>query len=288
MDVARAQRPMNLALPASALGAGGALVAADYLRVGCVPGDHLLGELLVATVPLAAAGLGFFFSLPAVSARGYERLAPALASCVAGTFLGAFIGAVCWGEPGFAVGAANGLAFGAAFSVAFAVIVAAVRRTGRARPASIVDASDRLLVAAAVAALLGVAACLAQIRRTAYPHCAMRPTATPVVAVVCAVTLAVVVALQSIRFARASALMAKARQVFADALAPGVARVDFGVGDELGAEYAARRSAYRDKPAAVKITLGSASFARQALAEALFLEAVMLVPGLMACVLAIE
>jgi hypothetical protein len=121
----------------------------------------------------------------------------------------------------------------------------------------------------------------------AYPQCALGPSTTPIVAVVSTVTLVAVVGLQSVRFARASALMTSARQVFADALAPGIPRVDFGVGDELGAEYAARRSAYRDKPAAVRITLGSASFARRALGEALVLEAAMLVHGLIACLVTV-
>jgi hypothetical protein len=274
---------MSLALPVSALGVGGALVAADFLRVGCFAGDGLLGTLLVVSIPLAAAGLGFAFRRPRIRATLPEQIALAMVTCFVGTFFGACIGLACSGERGFFPGGRDGLALGAVFAFAFFVVASAVRRTGRARPSSIIDGSDRLFVAAAVAALLGVAAGVSHVHRMAHPLCEMAPTTGPIIAVASTLTLAIVVVLQAVRLARTSSHIANARQVFADALAPGVPRIDFGVGDELGAEYAAIRSAYRDKPAAVTITQGSPSFASDALAGALAMEAAMLVACVVSC-----
>jgi hypothetical protein len=185
------------------------------------------------------------------------------------------------------MGASDGLAVGAGFAIAFAVIGAAARRAGRARPFSVVDSSDRLLVAAAVAALLGIAAGGAQLRRAAYPYCTAGLPATPVVAVVSTIALFIVVGLQWASLARASAVMARAQVGVDEALAPGTPCFDYGIGDELGAEYGARRNAYRDTPSVIRVTRGSPIVARRALVEALAVEAALLVPLLAACFLAL-
>mgnify|MGYP001411273886 CR=1 FL=1 len=151
MRAAAARRTMHLALPLSALGIGGSLAVADFLRVGCFAGDDRLAISLVALVPLASAALGSFFSARIDAGFRLPAWVTCATTCVCGSLIGATICAYLWGDPGFPMGVANGLAFGAAFSVAFSLVVAAARRTGQARHASVVDRSDRLLVAAVVA-----------------------------------------------------------------------------------------------------------------------------------------
>jgi hypothetical protein len=278
---------MNLVMPLAALGVGGALVVADVLRVGCFAGDDALALLLVVTFPLAAVALGFVYSWANAASWRAARLLCAAATCAEGAVLGALIGTACCGSLGLAAGARDGLALGAAFAIAFAVVAAAAQRAGRARPLSVVDSSDRLLVAATVAALLGIAAGAAQLRRAAYPTCTAGVSATPVVAVVSTITLAAIVGLQWVRLVRASAVMARARCELDQGTAPGTPCLDYGVGEELGAEYGARRNAYRDTSAVVRVTRGSATLARRALVEALAVEAALLAPLLAACFLAL-
>jgi hypothetical protein len=275
---------MNLVMPLAALGVGGALVVADMLRVGCFPGDGSLAMFLVTSLPLAATLIGILYSRAHAASRPAGRLASAAVTCAAGALLGAAIGSFCWGDRGAAMGASDGLAIGATFAVAFAVVGAAARRAGRARPASVVDSSDRLLVAAAVAALLGIAAGAAQLRRAAYPYCTEGLTATPVVAVVSTIALVVVVSLQWVSLARVSGVMARARFALDQAAAaPNTPCFDYGIGDELGAEYGARRNAYRDSPSVIRVTRGSPAIARRALVEALAVEAALLVALVAAC-----
>jgi hypothetical protein len=66
---------MHLALPLSALGVGGSLVAAGFLRVDCFAGDDRLATSLAAFVPPAAVGLGLFFAPRIVSGRRVPTLA---------------------------------------------------------------------------------------------------------------------------------------------------------------------------------------------------------------------
>jgi hypothetical protein len=287
MEATRASKPMNLVMPQAALGVGGALVVADLLRVGCFPGDDKLAAVLVIAVPLVAAELGLLSSWAYAARRPVARLVCAAVTCAAGALLGAVIGGMSWGNLGAAMGASDGLAIGAAFAIAFAVVATAARRAGRARPSSVVDSSDRLLVAAAVAALLGVAAGAAQLRRAVHPDCSAGASATPVVAVASTITLLVIVGLQCSRLARASAAMDAARFALDQAIAPGTPCIDFGIGDELVAEYGARRNAYRDTPSVLRVTRGSATLARRALVEALAVEAALLAPLLAACCLAL-
>jgi hypothetical protein len=280
---------MHLALPLSALGIGGSLVSADFLRVGCFASDDRLALSLASFVPPAAAALGFVFSSRLVEApRVPAWVGCATTTCATGAFLGAAMGAMLWGHAGFPMGLADGLAFGAAYAIAFALVAAAVQRTGRARPASIVDASDRLLVAAAVATLLGVAAGLTRFRRTAYPYCSTELTAAPVVALASFATVVVIVAVQAQRLVRVSTVAARVHR--ADDGATFLSRLpctDFGVGDEFGAVYAVERSAYRHGPAALRLTRGDAHFARHALLQAMSLEWAMLVATLGSSALAI-
>jgi hypothetical protein len=279
---------MHLALPLSALGIGGSLLSADFLRVGCFPGDDRLAISLASLVPPAAAALGFVFSWPSVAdGRIPAWLGCAATTCACGAFVGAALGGVLWGDAGVPMGLATGLAFGAAYSVAFALVSAAVRRTGRARPASLVDSSDRLLVAAAVATLLGVAAGLTRFRRAAYPQCTADLTAAPVVALASLATVLVIVGLQAHRVGRVSAIAARVHGYDDGALASRLPCTDFGVGEEVGAEYAVERSAYRHGPAALRLTRGSAGFARLALVQAMSLEFAMLVATLAGCALAV-
>jgi hypothetical protein len=287
MAATRASKPMNLVMPQAALGTGGALVVADFLRIGCFPGDDKLALVLVGAVPLVAAALGFPASWAHAGPRPAARLACAAATCAAGALLGGMIGGLSWGNHGAALGASDGLAIGAAFAIAFAIVAAAAGRAGRARPSSVVDSSDRLLVAAAVASLLGIGAGAVQLRRAAYPYCTAGASATPVVAVVATIALVVIVGLQCARLARASAAMERARFALDQAVTPGTPCIDFGIGDELVAEYGARRNAYRDTPSVVSVTRGSARVARRALVEALAVEAGLLAPLLAACCLAL-
>jgi hypothetical protein len=278
---------MNLVMPLAALGVGGALVVADWLRVGCFPRDDELAVFLVTGLPLASTLLGLLFSRAQAASRPAGRLVVPAVTCATGALLGAAVEDLCWGERWVAMGASNGLAIGAGFAFAFAVVGAAARRAGRARPASVVDSSDRLLVAAAVAALLGVAAGGAQLRRAAYPYCTAGLTATPVVAVVSTIALLLIVGLQWVSLARVSAVMARAQVAVDPVFGPGTPCFDYGIGDELGAEYGARRNAYRDTASVIRVTRGSPLVARRALVEALAVEAALLVPLVAACVLAL-
>jgi hypothetical protein len=287
MKATRAGKPMNLVMPIAALGVGGALVVADLLRVGCFPGDDNLAVLLVLLFPAAAVVLGIAYSWANGASWRAAHLLCAAATCAKGAVLGALIGEVCWGDRGFAACARDGAAIGAGFAIAFATVGAIARRAGRARPWSVIDTSDRLLVAATVAALLGISAGAVQLRPAAYPTCPAAGSATPVVAVVSTITLVVIVGLQSVWLAQASAVMAKARSAIDQALVRGAPCVDYGIGDELVAEYGARRNAYRDAPSVVGVTRGSASVARRALVEALAVEAALLVPLLATCRLAL-
>jgi hypothetical protein len=287
MTVSHAGKPMNLVMPLAALGVGGALVVADLLRVGCFPRDDDLAVFLVTSLPLATTLLGLLFSWTQAASRPAGRLASAAVTCATGALLGAAIGSFCWGEQGAAMGASDGLGIGAGFAVAFAVVGAAARRAGRARPSSVVDSSDRLLVAAAVAALLGISAGGVLLRRVAHPTCTAGLTATPVVAAVSTIALLVIVGLQWASLARASAVMARAQRAVDPAFGPDTPCFDYGIGDELGAEYGARRNAYRDRPAVIRVTRGSPTVARRVLVETLAVEAALLVPLVAACLLAL-
>jgi hypothetical protein len=287
MEAISAGRPMHLALPASALGLGGALIAADFLRVGCSPHDDRLGLLLVTVIPASATAIGFVFAPRASGARLTPLVACATATCICGALLGTIIGGTVWGGVGASMGLADGLGFGAAFALALVSVGAAVQRTGRARPASVVDASDRLLVAGIVASVLGVAAGLTRLWRAALPACPADSIPTPILGVISAATLLVIVTLQARRLGRVSAVLAGTQPADGTPLPPRLPCVDLGVGDDVGAEWGAGEgTAYRDRPAAVRATHGSVSFARRALGRAMVLEWAMFVAALGGCALA--
>jgi hypothetical protein len=293
MGTVLASRPLHLALPASALGVGGALVTADLLRVGCYEGDHRLALALAAFVPLTATALGWVFASRVVAGpppRVSVLTGCALATWATGPVIGAVIGGVLFGAAGVPVAIASGLALGAAFGIAMAAMAAAVQRTGRARRASIVDESDRLLVAAVVLTVLGVAAGITRLW-TAHAECGEDATPTPLVALACTALMFVVVALQAHRRGRVAESLARAQILPVEehaALASRLPCVDFGVGDELGAEYAPARSAYRDATGPTRLTRGNILFARRALDQAMSLEWAMFVATLGGCAVAIR
>jgi MFS family permease len=274
-------RHMDLAIPFAALGLGGAFIAGDFFRVGCFAEDGRFAALLVMSVPLAAAALGHVLSQPR---PGWSQVRPWLvcvaSTCGLGTLIGAFIGVVCWSLPGFPMGAADGLACGSVFSVGFAVVLAWARRTGRARIGSLVEASDRRVVLAAVAALLGMGTVVASLRRNAYPGCTTpMPTMLPIVKAFVLATLVLLMAWQAAHIAFLS--RAKVRTVQFDqrsdgAIPAGTPCVDCGVGDGVRAEVVGLPSAYRDRGTPVRLLRGDAALARRALVQGLTQEAALL------------
>jgi hypothetical protein len=288
MSQANASGPqMDLALPFAVLGLGGALVAGDFFRVGCFRSDDRLAVLLIAAPPFAAAVLGHLLSQR--TNRG--PLAGLWVACILGTCgvaagVGAFVGLACWSVQGVGMGAANGLACGAVFSLGFAVVLAWNRRTGRARPGSLVEASDRRTVLAAIAAVLAIATTAAELRASVYPVCTVGPpTTSPIVAVLAVATLTLLVLWQAARAWLASRDVARVWQTFDGAIPAGLRCVDYGVGDELRGEIVGAQRPYRDGGSAVRLLRGDAAQGRRVLVQALTQEAALLGVALVALAL---
>jgi hypothetical protein len=269
---------MDLALPFAALGLGGALVAGDFFRVGCFRSDDRLAPLLITALPVAAAVLGHLLSQqPNRAPLARLWVACVLGTCGVAAGVGAFVGLACWSVEGLGMGAANGLACGAVFSLGFAVVLGWNRRTGRARPGSLVEASDRRMVLAAIAAVLAIATTVAGLRRNAYPVCTVGPpTTSPIVAVLAVATLTLLVLWQAARTLLASRDVARVWQTFDGKIPAGLRCVDYGVGDELRGEIVGEQRAYRDGGIAVRLLRGNVAQGRHVLVQALTQEAALL------------
>jgi hypothetical protein len=61
-----------------------------------------------------------------------------------------------------------------------------------------------------------------------------------------------------------------------------------GVGEDVAAEYASARSAYRDGPAPLRLSHGDLHFARRTLGQTMALEWAMLVATVWGCALAVS
>ena len=149
--------PIQLAAPFGAIGLAGGWMTADFFRAGTFGIDAGFRPLLVVLTPMVAASLGLV-----VTGRGedsWARAASLVAGTVvaAGTFCGALVGFMLWPPQGLIEGAGNGLLCALAFLPAFWMVLAAARAVGRARPGSLVDASDRrgVWLATATAIALG-------------------------------------------------------------------------------------------------------------------------------------
>jgi hypothetical protein len=264
-------RPLNLTLPFTAIGLGGSLLAGDFFRIGCFEFDGDLRAQLAVVGAGVAAAIGFVFSscAPRLSLAA-RQLMCGVATCASGAVAGGIICGAYWRGGGPEMGLATGLGCGAVFSIAFANVLAAASRTGRARPGSMVDASDRRAVWSVTVAVIAIATLAGGARWSGYAMCrSLAPVATPLVGAFAIAALLALVGWEAASAARAAMDASSARREFDGPLYAGIPCHDYGVGDGLYADSGAPASPYRDRPVPARLFRGSADEARQALMAAL-------------------